>query len=70
MTSCSKRNIEEAIWHDQNVSPSAVKRYISALRRKLSHALGRDDVRDHVLVTTANGYEWRLDIPSYVLRKG
>jgi len=66
--SCSRQKIEEAIWHDQLVSSSAVKRYISALRKILSQALGRDDIAKNVLVTIGNGYEWRAEIPSYVLR--
>jgi hypothetical protein len=68
MTSCPKKRIEESIWEDRKVSASAVKRYITSIRRKLSQAMGRDDIANSVLVTTNNGYEWKADIPSIVLR--
>jgi tetratricopeptide (TPR) repeat protein len=70
MTSCPKHRIEEAIWHDRPVGSTAVKRYIASLRRKLSQAMGRDDISENILVTTDEGYEWKADIPSIVLRKG
>lgn len=70
MTSCPKHRIEEAIWHDRPVGSTAVKRYIASLRRKLSQAMGRDDISENILVTTHEGYEWKADIPSIVLRKG
>lgn len=69
MKSCSKRSIEQAVWHDRPVSSSAVKRYIASLRRKLAQAMGRTDISDHILVTTEDGYVWKVDIPSVVLRK-
>jgi len=70
MTSCSKHSIEQAIWHDRPVSNSTVKRYISSLRRKLTQAMGRDDIAENILVTTPEGYEWKADLRSIVLRKG
>ncbi|WP_077212385.1 helix-turn-helix domain-containing protein [Bacillus dakarensis] len=68
MTSCPKRRIEESVWEDRKVSASAVKRYITSIRRKLSQAMGREDISEAVLVTTNDGYEWKSDIPSIVLR--
>lgn len=70
MTSCPKTRIEEAVWLDRQVGPATVKRYIASLRRKLSQAMGRNDISNHILVTTTDGYEWRADIKSIVLRKG
>jgi DNA-binding winged helix-turn-helix (wHTH) protein len=70
MTLCPKHRIEEAIWHDRPVGAATVKRYIASLRRKLSQAMGRDDISENILVTTNEGYEWKADIPSIVLRKG
>jgi DNA-binding winged helix-turn-helix (wHTH) protein len=70
MTSCPKTRIEEAVWLDRQVGPTTVKRYIASLRRKLSQAMGRDDISNRILVTTADGYEWKADIKSIVLRKG
>ncbi|ADU29388.1 transcriptional regulator domain-containing protein [Evansella cellulosilytica DSM 2522] len=68
MTSCPKKRIEESIWDDCKVSASAVKRYITSIRRKLSEAMGREDIAAAVLVTTNDGYEWKSEIPSVVLR--
>ncbi|MCV9885130.1 helix-turn-helix domain-containing protein [Metabacillus halosaccharovorans] len=68
MTSCPKKCIEESIWDDRKVSASAVKRYITSIRRKLSQAMGREDIAESVLITTNDGYQWRSDIPSVVLR--
>lgn len=68
MKSCSKSQIESSIWLDQQIGSATVKRYISSLRRKISKAMGRDDISNSVLVTTKDGYEWKSDIQSYVLR--
>lgn len=68
MNTCSKQEIEEAIWLDRNVSPSTVKRYIASLRRKLSQAMGQNDISECVLVTNGDGYEWKANIQSIVFR--
>lgn len=68
MTSCPKKRIEESIWDDRKVSPSAVKRYIASIRRKLSQATGLDNIAASMLATTSDGYKWKTDIPSIVLR--
>lgn len=68
LTSCPKKRIEEAVWLDGKVGSSAVKTYIARLRKKLSQAMGRDDILESILVTTTDGYEWRADIQSIVLR--
>ncbi|WP_312474747.1 winged helix-turn-helix domain-containing protein [Neobacillus sp.] len=68
MTSCPKVQIESSVWIDRQVGSSAVKRYMVSLRKKLSQAMGRDDIATSVLITTTDGYEWRADIPSIVLR--
>ncbi|MFL0363148.1 winged helix-turn-helix domain-containing protein [Pseudobacillus sp. 179-B 2D1 NHS] len=65
--SCSKRTIEEAVWLDRQVSSTAVKRYISSLRSKLPRAMSCENIRA-VLATAEEGYEWKADIQSYVLR--
>lgn len=68
MTSCPKARIEETVWMDRAVGNTTVKRYISSLRIKLSKALKRDDINESVLFTTNNGYEWKVDKQSIVLR--
>ncbi len=70
MISCSEHSIEQSIWYDRPVGNSAVKRYIASLRRKLDQAMGSDDIAENILVTTEEGYAWKTDIPSIVLRNG
>ncbi|MFJ7728463.1 transcriptional regulator [Neobacillus sp. NPDC097160] len=62
MMTCSKRGIEEAVWLSQEVGNTAVRRYISAIRVKLSKAMGRDDIADNILVIANGGYVWKADI--------
>ncbi|WP_088103009.1 helix-turn-helix domain-containing protein [Halalkalibacter urbisdiaboli] len=68
LSSCSKESIEKSIWEERKVSDSTVKKYMLKIRNKLSQAMGREDIKDSVLVTTNKGYEWRIDTPYYVLR--
>jgi tetratricopeptide (TPR) repeat protein len=67
---CPKKEIEDAIWLDDEVGPTTVKRYISGIRGKLSQAMGieRNTVENSVLLTAFGGYEWKASIPAYVLR--
>ncbi|WP_423798219.1 winged helix-turn-helix domain-containing protein [Neobacillus sp. SAB-20_R2A] len=68
---CDKNRIEKAVWNDQVLNPAVVKRYIAGIRGKLAQAMGRNDIRQSVLITTRNGeYVWNADIPAKVLRKG
>jgi DNA-binding winged helix-turn-helix (wHTH) protein len=70
MISCSKHDIESAIWLDENVGSTAVRRYIGALRDIIALAMGmeREDVKNQIVVTTENGYKWNADIPAFVIR--
>ncbi|NHC43001.1 hypothetical protein G6549_24195 [Bacillus sp. MM2020_1] len=68
---CTKNGIENAVWNDQTVNPTTVRRYISAIRRKLSQAMGRNDIDKNILETTNLGeYVWKAEIPAKVLRNG
>jgi hypothetical protein len=67
--SCSKATIEEAVWLDQQVAGSTVKRYIASIRRKLTKAMNREDIKEQVLTTTDNGYMWKAEMKSIVLRR-
>jgi len=71
LNSCSRRQIEKAIWLEQEVSEVTVRRYIGTLRNKLSQALGltRDDIEKKILITTLKGYMWKPDIPCYTFRR-
>lgn len=68
--SCHKNQIEAAVWYDQEVSKTAVRRYIGTLRNKLSRAMNchRVIIRENILVTTDDGYAWKADFPTYLLR--
>ncbi|MGY0693758.1 winged helix-turn-helix domain-containing protein [Virgibacillus sp. FSP13] len=70
MTSCSRQKIEEAVWHDKDISSTSVKRYISSLRRKLVQAIGCENIAETVLVTIDGKYQWKADTESIVLRRG
>ncbi|MFK9092524.1 transcriptional regulator [Bacillus salipaludis] len=70
MRTCSKSGIEKAIWLNQGVGKTTVRRYISAIRVKLTQAMGRNDISENILVTANGGYVWRADIVAKVLRKG
>ncbi|SMQ81292.1 Transcriptional regulatory protein, C terminal [Bacillus sp. OV166] len=68
---CTKSRIENAVWNDQTVNPTTVRRYISAIRKKLSQAMGRNDIDKNILETTGLGeYVWKAEISAKVLRNG
>ncbi|MEH7377892.1 winged helix-turn-helix domain-containing protein [Neobacillus drentensis] len=68
---CTKSRIENAVWNDHTVNSTTVRRYISAIRKKLSQAMGRNDIDKNILETTDLGeYVWKAEIPAKVLRNG
>ncbi|MCL7748740.1 helix-turn-helix domain-containing protein [Halalkalibacter alkaliphilus] len=66
---CSKAKIENGVWLDQEVAASTIKKYITNIRKKLSKAMNREDIKEQVLITTDDGYMWKADIASFVLRR-
>lgn len=65
---CSKEDIEKAVWIGGEIGETAVKRYISSIRRKLKKAMKREDIKESVLVWENGYYIWKLDMKQHVLR--
>lgn len=65
---CSKEEIEKAVWIGGEIGETAVKRYVSSIRKKLNWALKREDIKESVLVWENGCYIWKLDMEQHVLR--